>query len=1026
MKHFLFLVPFLAWGAGPTVTQGPFVDQISHSGLRVSWVASTSALFRWGWDTTSHSGATSCSSYAKSFTSNADHVIGGAYFAGLLASTLYYGCASVYDGTNENRAAEFTFTTAALPSPHPALPIAPSTVDDTLPTCGNGRLHCISGVPVTVTVSNCDDPSAGLVPTYTSTAWGNTIIVTGVCNGNESLPAKTGWDGISRMIITTNDTNIPAPGVQPTAGVAASMSNLFMTNFWSHTADTTTSTCYPGSFNWNTGSSTPGFYMGYCGQSATATVTNATVSFAGSPCSGVIGGNCANVAFTLSAPATFSLNQWGFVSGIVGCDRCNGSFQVGAVTDSQHFTGIMVNGYTDTTNSYSSGGAMQFFDWTTVSYTSYTGAAPSGNCTPGTTASTAWAYSNTDPLGNPLAGNLAAGYANQEYSTGRVWRCTATNTWSPHYVVFSSEKAGAEPYLANIDASHAIHTRFIGLKFQAPPVYNDPLLYFSGGSFGGLASAYTQSGASPSAYVFGGNGTMNDVVFDRCVFLRPWPAKGDIIINWDGNNVAIENSYFQAMGNWYSHLDRGSLFDNAAGDMISTQAGGPKKLFNNYIEGYGISAHFNEQSLGSGALGVAHDVTVQQNTFYRNFANIDQAPGSTTDKFTPLRQLLEFKRVVRADINGNIFNGNFQNVSQAAGIELTPEYNSFNFALGLIGQLTGNSMNVGSVSYSLAVNDWFNLYGTGTQTSLYQVASNTPPTFTFTTTPGLPTNEPSIDLTGTDGVSDINVRNNTFENLPTAMGDYSHLEHDYVPAAISENRIAIQNNIFTNIGPGGNGSGLLTVPLGTAWQTSGFGGFGFEIWGGHEDFTFNHNTIYNFNPLPSPNDVYATWVAFVDGDSPSIYEMENEGFNYTNNLQWNSVAFQPINGASGSSCDSDIGYVVANCFTNGNLPYNFGKNVTVRLGGYPGNYDTTSNYWLGYPQTSPFTNPSANNFLLTPGSIGQATYTCFAVPGDCTTDGTDSGVNMVQLLAAQNGAGGSPTTSVISSSQVTAGRAVVH
>jgi hypothetical protein len=38
------------------------------------------------------------------------------------------------------------------------------------------------------------------------------------------------------------------------------------------------------------------------------------------------------------------------------------------------------------------------------------------------------AYSNTTPGGGTLVGNLSIGsYNNQTYSTGRIWRCIATN-----------------------------------------------------------------------------------------------------------------------------------------------------------------------------------------------------------------------------------------------------------------------------------------------------------------------------------------------------------------------------------------------------------------------------------------------------------------------------------------------------------------------------------------------------------------------------------------------------------------------
>ena len=223
MKYLLVCCTLLsvspAW-ALTAITAGPVKSQIGHAGIRLNWTSDTAGFTRWGWDTVSHAGASSSTAYANHYTSNAQHTVHGMYISGLLANTTYFYRVCAYNSL-EVCAPEDTFTTLPLPNPHPALPTPPTPVDNTVPTCANGRIEvCSGGNPVPAVVgSNCDDPTTGLVATYNAAAWGTVIQipVTTVCQGYYKL-TKAGWDGIGRMVVESQNTANLEPGVRVESG----------------------------------------------------------------------------------------------------------------------------------------------------------------------------------------------------------------------------------------------------------------------------------------------------------------------------------------------------------------------------------------------------------------------------------------------------------------------------------------------------------------------------------------------------------------------------------------------------------------------------------------------------------------------------------------------------------------------------------------------------------------------------------------------------------------------------------------
>ena len=1007
MKYLFYCCTFFAvspvWALS-SITAGPVKSQIGHAGIRLNWTSDTPAFSRWGWDTVSHGGASSSTAYANHFTSNAQHTMHGMYISGLMANTTYYYRTCAYNGL-EVCANEDSFTTLPLPNPHPALPTPPTPVDNTFPTCANGRIEvCSGGNPVPAVVgANCDDPATGLVATYNAARWGTVIQipVTTVCQGYYKL-TKSGWDGIGRMVVESQNTaNLPQ-GVRVSPADAPNMVSV-NESFWHQpgTSGGTQSTCYPGGFEWDDNVSTPGWYMHYCGQSGvTGTISGVTGnSIAGFPFQ-------PTYAVTLSSPVTsVAVGQWGYMTGVGGMPKANGSFQVVSVVSTSSFSVQMYNSYSSQSNpTYTSGGTLQLFDWQSVAFTSYTGAAPTGTCTPGTTAASAWAYSNSNPSGGALAGNLSSGtYNNPTYSTGRIWRCTAPNVWSPHYIVYSTFKQFPTAQAAVFDLSATTHTWIVGMNFSAQPIFNDPLLYHSGYSLTSGEAAYVQGGATPGEYVFTQSGTTQDVIIDRCIFTRLWPLKGDLMLQMDGTSIALQNSYLQSTGaNWWGHEDRGVIYDNAAGEIVEAGDANGALVDNNYLEHYGITVHFFDAGMGHGFNGANNNITVSRNTFFRNLALIDQAPGSTVNYYTPLRQLLEFKSGVNVDINGNTFTNNFQNVSQGGAIDLTPEnlgvYAGLYCALSYSGTTGTFTVNNG-IAYTMNVGDWIWLT-IDDPPDMFQVTAVNPGANQFTVAnlkTGLNSNVFVEILTGGDGVSDINMRNNTFNNVPTVLANYSHGSHDQQPFRVSEDRVAFQNNIINQIGPGGNGTGILSVPYSEAWQSSGSTGDLANVWGGMVDQIYSHNTIYNFNPNLTAAPNVGTLLVFVNNDFPVINVQENEGLVWANNMEWTYAPTDPISShaTSGYGACAGNGNTVLNCFMAGNLPYSVTGNATYLPGGNPGGY-SPGNFWGNFTgATVPFVRPAQGNFELLINSC------CISGGPHPAPDGLDEGANTQTLAVAQ-------------------------
>lgn len=971
--------------ATPTITKGPYTYRLGHSNIQMIWETAASAVVKIGWGTVSHAGNTGCGGnpcsgdYANSATGTLSSTIQRWYLSALLSGQQYYWVACAYDGA-QTCSTEQSFTTLALPSPHPQAPTAPATVDVTMPSCANGQLHCVASVPVTQTVgSDCDHATTGLVAKWTSAAWGDTIIIptTTVCRGIYSLPPKVGWDSVKQMVITSDQAgSLPASGTRIGPANVANMAS-FVQSSYGHTASLTATGLVPGSYAWDSSSSTPAWAMYKADSVATATITTATSTGTSSQYS-------ANIVTSAPLGVLPVVGQMCSVAGATTPVKLNGSCVFTSVTDASHFAIATRSSYVNSVTAYTGTATITMYDFgSLVTVASYLGTEPTDPCTIGD-----WAYSDKQPDGvTPLIGRNAIGsYTDQRYSSARVFLCTATNTWKHHYVIYNTGPTHVNPTDAMLDLSQVHDVRLIGLSFSHDPIPPDPLLLRSG------AANETQSGATPSHFL-NSHYSSYHIVIDRCMFRVNSPAKSNVMVYMDGNYVAMVDSYLKdEVGVYFATQDAGGYSENLAGDKISIAFGGPKLYQNNYLEGYGITIHHNDQGAGTG-LGI-HDISVVQNYFYRDLTKIYWYSGwDGTTPYIPLRQLLEFKRGLRARIDGNIFEGNFRNVAQGASLAMT------NVADGWANNNRCDITYVGgsgvcTYQYAIPVLAQVGDLVTFLDGKIWTVTATSPTAFAIA---GLPAGYDStwqgyVVITSTqEGIADYTITNNTFNQVPNIINNYSIFDvnlagnsNGFYP--VFEDRVLIQNNIFSNYGPGG-----LTVPAAQNWQTSGADGYMHLVdWGPVDDWLINHNTFYNFTFNAAPYNANATYIYH------NVPAQSSEGWTYRNNMSWHPNALQQGNNASGGV----TGNAYFDTLFSGTNPFNFNNNATVRTGGNPGGYNSP-NTWLAYTGQSPiFADVNTLDFTLT--SLYRAADTCYTTPGDCTSPaGVDEGVDMPALLAAQ-------------------------
>jgi len=461
----------------------------------------------------------------------------------------------------------------------------------------------------------------------------------------------------------------------------------------------------------------------------------------------------------------------------------------------------------------------------------------------------------------------------------------------------------------------------------------------------------------------------------------------------DGSHIAVQQSYFSGFQIFHSPQD---LDDGNAVVLAVNHGPGPHAFTNNHIECAGICVYYHDDSATTSN---ATDLTFTGNVVITPDRYWDQSPSWLGPHFsTPLywsrRHQLELKRLQRGIISGNTFLGGWVWINNGAAICLCTRGGA---AGAQISGFDGTTVTTYDATIS---GDWgieaytpgdrvylVNLSGGNCQANPAQVftVSNVINSYTVSLSPSLGCNATRgniVRLASSAYISDVSVTNNVISSTPTGvflLGHDSYGGSAGLPTTAMQ-RISISNNLVINLDGSRVGAGNFLAVPGSAPA----GTFVVPIYG-MEDLTVSHNTVY-----------MRTMAAFMNSDSS--LGGPSSGLSLKANI-FESVAGYAIENSStyyGSAA-------LAHSWVSGSAPqYVAAYNVILRSGGASGSpFDPSVPPYGPYPQLTkwfdtnsgpfPFKDPASGDFSL--GSLYRSTDTCYAVPRDCTDDGTDVGVN---------------------------------
>jgi len=455
MKRFLLTLALFAapcFATTFTFTTAPFATNVTHTGARILAATSVPVTAWISWDTMSHSCSlptpptAPCSEYGHydqnygSYSTLGMYPVVNWFVGGAPAATLiHYQVCATADALTYTCSGDLTFTTLALPNPHPAVAALPTTTP-------NPVVPTVTGVTRTVGVtSGCNDLAACWSISQCGDSYGFTDAIllpaaTPQLGSYDFTASPKTCSATNQLLIETDQAaSLPPAGVRidPTyTAVTASLEPAyFMHGYWGAIYSTTlvNNNCHPGYYAWVTNDlTTPGWFMQQCVQNSTSySITHI------SSCTNAYT-NCSSV--TTSPANTFSVGDILYSSGVVGLSVANGTCRV--ITSGNPYTMTCAAEYIDYANtSYISGGTVANHVWQAVPYHAISlGASPgyappAGNgCPYGSgqfAAESDWGYDsraieNTDGSGFPVFGVSSTGSVvrcvQNELGTANVWR----------------------------------------------------------------------------------------------------------------------------------------------------------------------------------------------------------------------------------------------------------------------------------------------------------------------------------------------------------------------------------------------------------------------------------------------------------------------------------------------------------------------------------------------------------------------------------------------------------------------------
>lgn len=923
---------------GITITQAPIVDAITPSSARVIWMTDVASNTYIQYGLTTQYGFTSRGPSTQSTRAHAWHI------TGLAPGTEYHFSVCSKAGTDEVCSADQTFTTVSRPLGTIAEPRPPAVeVDTTMPEQAGATL---------IVGPDCDDPGTGLVARWNQAPWGSTVIIptTTVCTGQYVFPAKAADTAVPhRWIVTrtsTPDDELPPPGTRLDPAVYGSKLSRVQTNraniYWASRAGLP-APCIAGSFYWVTDDVRP-FKLAQCVNAGTPKPVTAATGAGVSP-------------IRLTVPNHgFGGQTRIYVKGINGNRAANGTFDAQVIDNSTLALYIPTGGPASGVSDYTSGGTVQPNQWADVPYTSGTSLPP--GCQEGS-----WfVLGSSNPIDN-------------------VYRCIQPGVWTKWWM----GPADSPKTLSAIDlGSTGRYLRFIGLEItHARPPFDPLTMQFTYNVF------VQQNGWNFWQLINQGPGA-DHIIWDRCwIHGQSDTARTSGGINLDGSHVAIIDSTLNDLVQW-SGTEAGSSGYEVTGIALG-QGPGPALIRNNRIEALGI-ALFAPSDYCCVIPQEPNDVVVSRNDF---FWDEKWRAGSPTwnGRLSRVRHHFELKFGRRWRIEGNRFTNTWATVNSGSAIALTPRAEP-GTVLSLLSSVQNGVVTCLFNCPTVTPGEWITISNTSNpaQQTGWKVAEVlSARTFRVEGETGNSTSGWFNRMQAPLGLSDILITNNVFESVSNGIFIIGHTEGPNSPSMQLDTaaRISVHNNLFASIdGQRGDAAGFLP---------NGSGGYAVYISNGMEDFSFTHNTIVSSRG----NGNLA--LEYYNAHLPTGTGTPNSGLRYENNiLVYGPSPQEGTINASGTA----FGTLALNLLWQaGESPaWTYRNNIIARAGVAPtaapfGPYPP-NNYWHDTTTLGPiaYMNPGTGDFRLRDRYRND--FTCFAQPGDCSSSGTEPGVNMNELRAA--------------------------
>lgn len=240
------LLPLMA--ANPPAISNVQIDDISHSGARVTWTTDSASTTKLQWGlTTSYSDTKDI--YWQSYTTH------GYFVSGLQPSTLYNLRVCSKDSV-EACSANFTFTTLPGPAAHPNLPQLPAEVDVAAPAVTGSTLNV---------AADCSNLQAQLnaAAALDGNLTHEVVLPAGaLCVGRYLLPAKSGANSSGTgWIYLRSNALTPPEGTRVTPETAAPFARIMSNFVAAYYYNTPPGGCERGDFWWDADDATPKLYQ---------------------------------------------------------------------------------------------------------------------------------------------------------------------------------------------------------------------------------------------------------------------------------------------------------------------------------------------------------------------------------------------------------------------------------------------------------------------------------------------------------------------------------------------------------------------------------------------------------------------------------------------------------------------------------------------------------------------------------------------------------------------------------------------